>query len=578
MIPGGMIRISTTVLNENGQRAVGTYIPEDSPVYQAIIKGENYFGRAFVVKSWYTTAYMPIRDDSGKLIGSLFVGEDEAAFQNSIKDNYKDVVIGKTGYIYILNSKGEYVLSLNRQRDGENIWESKDANGNLFIQDIIKRGLSLKEGEVDIAYYPWKNIGEKSARYKYAAFTYYPKWDWVIAASAYENDYMEATANLRRYSLLIGGITMLIGMVIAYFFAMSIVKIINVFKNTFEQVAQGNLNVNIDSRSIKRGDEIGDMARASQSMLESFKNVVGIIKKNIATTAASAQQLSASAQQVNASMQQVSSTIQEVAGGAQNVSKNALEVQDISKKTEENANKGGEAALLVSQKMTIINTTTKQEAEKIKSLGAMSDKISNIVKTINNISDQTNLLALNAAIEAARAGDAGRGFAVVADEVRKLAEESGKATEQISELIGGIQSEIKSSIQSMEINTKQVDEGTLSVQEALKSFELIPELVDRVSRSLNAMTAVAEQNAAGSDQLAGSVQQVTSAMQQVSSAAQTLSKGAEDLREQVSRFQMDNNYQTSESSPDQNSQNGDSASPQPEESKKAGSFSKKISE
>jgi methyl-accepting chemotaxis protein len=575
VIPNGLLRISTTILNESGQRAVGTYIPSDSPVYQAIMKGEEYKGRAFVVKTWLTTGYTPIKDFNGKLVGALFVGKDEASYQEHLKDDFKDLVIGKTGYIYILNTKGDYVLSLKRQRDGENIWESKDANGNLFIQDIVKKAQALKDGEVGMAYYPWKNAGENSARYKYAAFTYFPKWDWIVAASAYEGDFMDASANLRKYSLMVGGISLIIGLFIAYIFALSIVKLINIFKDSFEEVAKGNLGININNKALNRGDEIGDMARASQRMLENFKGVVGVIKKNIATTAASAQQLSASAQQVNASMQQVSSTIQEVAGGAQNVSKNALEVQDISKKTEENANKGGEAALLVSQKMSTINATTKQEAEKIKSLGAMSDKISNIVKTINNISDQTNLLALNAAIEAARAGEAGRGFAVVADEVRKLAEESGKATEQISELIGGIQNEIKSSIQSMEINTKQVDEGTLSVQEALKSFELIPELVDRVTQSLNAMTAVAEQNAAGSDQLAASVQQVTSAMQQVSSAALTLSKGAEDLRIQVSKFKMEKN---SEPAGEIVEPEGQTTSEKSVKIKSAESFSKKISE
>lgn len=588
LIPGGLLRISTTVLNENGQRAVGTYIPADSPVYQAIMRGEDYLGRAFVVKSWFTTGYTPIKDASGKLIGSLFVGEDEAVFQEHIKNDYKDIVVGKTGYIWILNTKGDYMLSLKRQRDGENIWEAKDSNGNLFIQDIINKAKNLKEGEVALSSYPWKNTGEAFARNKFAAYTYYPRWDWVIAASAYESDFMDASTNLRTYSIIVGIISLAVGFIVAFFFALSVIKPINLLKSILLQVANGNLGVNIDDKLMQRGDEIGDLARSLKDMVGYVKNLIGNIKKNIASTAASAQQLSASAQQVNASMQQVSSTIQEVAGGAQNVSKGAMEVQEASKKTEENATKGGEAALLVSQKMSTINSTTKMEAEKIKSLGAMSDKISNIVKTINNISEQTNLLALNAAIEAARAGEAGRGFAVVADEVRKLAEESGNATEQISELIGGIQNEIKASILSMETNTKQVEEGTSSVQEALKSFEMIPQLVEKVSKSLNAMTAVAEQNAAGSDQLASSVQQVTSAMQQVSSAAQTLSSGAEDLRQMISRFSLDSNEGAYMPEEDGERAGSDDRSAEPERSVKAGgkkvevsqggSFSKKISE
>lgn len=120
--------------------------------------------------------------------------------------------------------------------------------------------------------------------------------------------------------------------------------------------------------------------------------------------------------------------------------------------------------------MQVIRDTTQEGADKIKALGEKSKMIGNIVDTINQISEQTNLLALNAAIEAARAGETGRGFAVVADEVRKLAEESSQATNQIRELISGIQKEIDEAVRSMSMNTKQVKEGSRDVEEAVKSF------------------------------------------------------------------------------------------------------------
>ncbi len=189
--------------------------------------------------------------------------------------------------------------------------------------------------------------------------------------------------------------------------------------------------------------------------------------------------------------------------------------------------------------MSSINVTTKEGADKMKILGERSNKISDIVNTISGISEQTNLLALNAAIEAARAGEAGRGFAVVADEVRKLAEESRTATEQIAVLIEDIKKEIISSVETMDRNYVQVTEGNQSIQEALKSFETIPVLVDNVSQSLTKMVASAEENATGANLLNSSVQQVTSAMQQVSSAAQQLSANAEELSRLSNRFKVD---------------------------------------
>ncbi|MFP4400275.1 MAG: methyl-accepting chemotaxis protein [Candidatus Woesearchaeota archaeon] len=248
------------------------------------------------------------------------------------------------------------------------------------------------------------------------------------------------------------------------------------------------------------------------------------------TFASSAEELSASAEEVNASMQQVSSTIQEVAKGAQTVSQKSGDAQTASKKTGESAESGSKSAVAVNDKMGTISKTTKDGAEKIRLLGEKSKEIGNIVETINNISEQTNLLALNAAIEAARAGDAGRGFAVVADEVRKLAEETGKATQQISDLITGIQGEIQSSVESMDLNTNQVDEGANAVQEALTSFQAIPGLVENVNKALDEMASVAQENAAGSEEVSSSVEQVSASMQQVSSSAQELTAAADELK------------------------------------------------
>src|SRR5690606_19639289 len=128
----------------------------------------------------------------------------------------------------------------------------------------------------------------------------------------------------------------------------------------------------------------------------------------------------------------------------------------------QSGNKAGKA-------MAEIDNSTKQAKESIMHLDERSIEISKIVDVINNISEQTNLLALNAAIEAARAGDAGKGFAVVADEVRKLAEESQKATIQISDLIGSMQIGTKESVEKMNLASKYVDEGKNTIEEALHS-------------------------------------------------------------------------------------------------------------
>ena len=88
----------------------------------------------------------------------------------------------------VINSKGEYQISKNGERDGENIWNVKDANGNFVIQDIIKKS---KEANGGIVYYkyPWKNSEKEKARNKIAALVYYEPWDWVINAGSWEDEF-----------------------------------------------------------------------------------------------------------------------------------------------------------------------------------------------------------------------------------------------------------------------------------------------------------------------------------------------------------------------------------------------------
>jgi methyl-accepting chemotaxis protein len=179
------------------------------------------------------------------------------------------------------------------------------------------------------------------------------------------------------------------------------------------------------------------------------------------------------------------------------------------------------------------------------------------------------LLALNAAIEAARAGEAGRGFAVVADEVRKLAEESQKATTQISDMIASIQESTRKSVTGMTASAKTVDEGTKVVDEALTALEAIGKIAkdvgqqvaevsaaaemanagaEHVAKSMQEVSAVAEESAAGTEEVSASMEETASSMTQVSNAAQSLASSAEELRQLVSKFDTDNSNNSMQNS------------------------------
>jgi signal transduction histidine kinase len=205
---GDMLRVATNVEQSDGRRAIGTYIPccnpdgEPNPVISALLQGETFRGRAYVVNDWYVTAYRPILDPvDQRVVGALYVGIRQENLE-SLRMGIMDMVVGKTGYVYVLGGKGEqqgrYIISRAGERDGENLWDSRDSDGRPFIQAIIGKALSLppgqRDGNIPVAYerYPWKNPGESESRYKAVAITYFAQWDWVIGAGYYESDLRES--------------------------------------------------------------------------------------------------------------------------------------------------------------------------------------------------------------------------------------------------------------------------------------------------------------------------------------------------------------------------------------------------
>ncbi len=220
---GDMLRVCTNVQKKDGTRAIGTYIPRTNPdgtpnpVVAAVLRGETYQGRASVVGRWYIAAYEPILDQNNKVIGMLYVGVPQESV-TTLRDSIMAAKVGKTGYVYVLDSKGNYVISAGGKRDGECIWEAKDAGGALFIQEIVKKGLALKPAEIAEQRYPWKNEGDAVARDKVVRIAYFQPWDWVIGVGSYVDEFYQAkdrVTTIGRSSNITLGIVLLVAFVVA---------------------------------------------------------------------------------------------------------------------------------------------------------------------------------------------------------------------------------------------------------------------------------------------------------------------------------------------------------------------------
>jgi methyl-accepting chemotaxis protein len=328
-------------------------------------------------------------------------------------------------------------------------------------------------------------------------------------------------------------------------------------------------------------DEIGVLADDCNHLIESLSDVASNVRRSAESVSAAATELSASSEEINSSTMEISSSVQQIAHGAELQSRKVEEttsamegivatVTNVSEKADEASRTTQEAARLslhgeeattqAVAKIGEVRDAIETLATSVELLGRRSEEIGKIVDVITNIADQTNLLSLNAAIEAARAGESGRGFSVVAEEVRKLAEGSGKAAEQIGELIKEVQSETAKAVKYMEIGTSEVALGTEVVgrtgdvlreinesvsrtaalaEEIAKSMGEQRERTAAVDRAMHDIAAVVEQNAASAEETAAAAEQQTACMQEVSSSAQDLADMAHRLEESVNFFKLE---------------------------------------
>jgi len=473
-IDDGYLRIATNVMKQNGERAIGTFIPNSSEVIKTIEKGEIYYGRAFVVNNWYLTAYEPIRLN-GEIAGILYVGVKEMDYA-FIKQIFEGKTYYKTGYPFLVSSSGDLIIHPNSE------------GVNLAQTQIFKQIIDAEPG-VFQSRYIWPEGG--GGEWKQQFFRYFEPYDCYISVSLYER---EVKASLRHLIIVL----LISSLVSVVLLGMGIIGALNpVIRGikAIEQVARdlyhGDLTTKIN---LWRSDEIGQTASSLQKTIENLKQIVAGIHSGAENFSSISQQLSAGAQQVSQSateqagaIEEISSCMEEMNSSIESNSTGAIETQSIA----ESASSG-------------IHGCSKATQEAVQSMKTIAQRI----QVINDIAFQTNILALNAAVEAARAGEAGRGFAVVASEVRKLAERSRMAAEEIVSLSTEGLHKSEQSGQQLEAIVPAIERNASLVKEIANRSSEQTMGVNQIHSALNEFNTTTQQNASAASQMARSSEEL----------------------------------------------------------------------
>ena len=413
--------------------------------------------------------------------------------QSLVKNVFRNKVVGKTGYVFVLQgtgaNRGTYLLSKDGKRDGENIWDAKDSSGNYFIRHIVDKALSTSSGQMARSdAYPWLNQGESVPRNKVAFLTYYKPWDWVIAVSLYEDERDALLAKVHTafsrllMIVLASGIGMLfaavyIGVRVSRAITLPLSRVIG----AAETVARGDLlsaetkireacdmigpelfalcgdaSAAKDSRLLK-GNETGQLIVAIGNMIVRLKSLIGQVQTSSVQLLSTATEIAATARQQEATINNLGASTSEIAASVNQISATSRElvntmerVTGVAGETARLAGTGRSGMQDMEKNIHELSSATRSVSSKLGVINEKAGNITSVMATITKVADQTNLLSLNAAIEAEKAGEHGRGFSVVAREIRRLADQTAVATVDIEHMITEMQSSVSSGVMEMD--------------------------------------------------------------------------------------------------------------------------------
>ena len=459
----------------------------------------------------------------------------------------------------------------------------KDKSGTLLI------GTTMGEEAYDQVYNKGKTYFTKNSElggepyYGYYIPITQPSTGEIVACFFTGKPTKEVTSQIDKMTIKI--LIIMVGVSILTMIVVTIVIniIIKALKKTMKQleaVSKGDLSAGEFKKSIKKSDEISEIALSTMDLRQSLRGVIGQIGTSVRGLKEASIKLSNTAKTTQNTMETVERAVNDISRGAMAQAEETTEANDhvmvmgrhiqdtvdhVNQLNEHAAvmRESGEEALVVLEELRSTNNLTRDAIKMIhnqtNTTNLSAQKIREATNIITDIAEETNLLSLNASIEAARAGEQGKGFAVVAAQIQKLAEQSDRSAKEIQSIIVALLNDSNKAVETMndvtdiiakqsekvEISKNKVDsvndgirtftDGIIEIRE--RSMKLDHERT-RIVDAVQSLTAIAQQNAASTQETSASTEELTGTMRDVADAVETLQKISETLTKEVEIFKL----------------------------------------
>lgn len=563
---------NSTVIASHVQGVIGVTLREGDALKQlqdALSRGMYNTG---IMASKSTGAqvismYYPVNDGEGEPLG--YVGA--AIYAENLRDTLNSLSGGQEGSDYLLldSASGSYIFCPEDEMIGTTI-------ENTDILHIIEQAKSVGNQAQSFEY-----TDSETGKKIISAMYYLEERDWVLVALT---DWDIAFAPVQMLTIMLGILCLAVLVIISLAIWISVTMIARDINGEAAIIQDiGTLNFAGRERLERycgRKDEVGMIANAMKVLVDAMCSVILGLKEKSSELQRTAGKMSENSASTSDTIKTVETAIQEIAQGAGNQATETTsaservihignQIADTKEKSSrlsgvaERINRSSEEALKTLRILVEINEKAKAAVEQINQQTLNTNdsvlKIRDAAQLITSIAEETNLLSLNASIEAARAGDQGSGFAVVAGQIKKLAEQSNDSAKYIDKIIEALLEESSRAVQVMDevknimkeqsehlAATKdcfgEVGHNVEVTQKEISNIDYTISNMDEerinVVDVVQSLTAIAEENAAGTEESLASTEMVNRMIRDVAVAARELAELADEIEKDVSIFRV----------------------------------------